>query len=156
MWMACATLDEIAEIVGVEKMTVGRAVEECNKTEELPKSYKVAAEFAESDFAPPLYNIWSFGQKTNKVNHFGNSEQRIVDNLLYLYTQPFDIVVDPFAGGTSQGRSTDNSHCRIRDCRYRIHHRQTIKAASQTQVASTPHCAARTATTARAVSKTHH
>jgi site-specific DNA-adenine methylase len=33
--------------------------------------------------------------------HFGNSEVRWLDNLLYLYTQPFDIVVDPFAGGGS-------------------------------------------------------
>jgi len=29
----------------------------------------------------------------------GNSEVRWLDNLLYLYTKPFDIVVDTFASG---------------------------------------------------------
>ena len=32
-------------------------------------------------------------------NHGGNSEVRWLDNLLYLYTKPFDIVVDTFASG---------------------------------------------------------
>ena len=45
------------------------------------------------DYSPPIYNVWSFAKKSNEVSHFGNSEQRIVDNLLYLYTEPFDIFV---------------------------------------------------------------
>ncbi len=52
------------------------------------------------DYKPPLYNVWKFAKKTNSTSHFGNSEQRIVDNLLYLYTEPFDIVLDPFASRT--------------------------------------------------------
>ncbi len=63
------------------------------------KSPKV--NFQEDEFQTPIYNVWAFGKKTNEVSHFGNSEQRIVDNLLYLYTEPFDIVLDPFAGGGS-------------------------------------------------------
>ena len=55
----------------------------------------------DADFETPLYNVWTFTKKTNGVTHFGNSEQRILDNLLYLYTEPFDIVLDPFAGGGS-------------------------------------------------------
>jgi transposase-like protein len=35
--------------------------------------------------------------KTEGSEHFGNSEVRWVDNLLYLYTNQFDIVVDSFA-----------------------------------------------------------
>jgi hypothetical protein len=54
-----------------------------------------------TDFDPPIYNIWKQQSKTAGVNHFGNSELRWVDNLLYLYTKPFDIVVDSFAGGGS-------------------------------------------------------
>ncbi len=49
----------------------------------------------------PLYNVWTWGAKTAGAEHFGNSEQTIVDNLLYMYTKPFDVVVDPFAGGGS-------------------------------------------------------
>ena len=53
------------------------------------------------DFEPPIYNVWKQQEKTAGVSHFGNSEVRWLDNLLYLYTQPFDIVVDPFAGSGS-------------------------------------------------------
>jgi transcriptional regulator with XRE-family HTH domain len=35
--------------------------------------------------------------KTEGSEHFGNSEVRWVDKLLYLYTHQFDIVVDSFA-----------------------------------------------------------
>src|ERR1700750_637978 len=41
-------------------------------------------------FEPLLYNVWRQNAKTNEVSHFGNSEVRWVDNLLYRYTQPFD------------------------------------------------------------------
>jgi hypothetical protein len=50
---------------------------------------------------PPIYNVWTKKTKTNTVNHFGNSEPEWVDNLIYLYTEPGDIVVDPFAGSGS-------------------------------------------------------
>lgn len=100
MWLACRTLDEIAEAVGVHKDTVSEETESCRKSESLPKSDKLRAEFSD-DFEPPIYNVWTFAKKTNEVSHFGNSEQRIVENLLYLYTEPFDIVVDPFGGGGS-------------------------------------------------------
>jgi hypothetical protein len=55
----------------------------------------------EVDFERPIYNIWKQQEKTKGSGHFGNSEVRWVDNLLYLYTQPFDVVIDPFAGGGS-------------------------------------------------------
>lgn len=53
------------------------------------------------DWAPPLYSVWKQQTKSNKVSHPGNSEAMILDNLLYMYTESFDIVVDPFAGGGS-------------------------------------------------------
>ena len=67
----------------------------------------------DSDFTVPLYNIWNFGKLSNEIKHFGNSEQQIVDNLLYLYTEPYDIVVDPFAGG---GSTLDVCRKRLRRC----------------------------------------
>ena len=39
-------------------------------------------------FEPPIYNVWKQQTKTNAVSHFGNSEARWVENLLYLYTNP--------------------------------------------------------------------
>lgn len=100
MWLACHTQEEIAEQVGIDQSTVARATEELCKLESFPKRI-VFATYAEPDWTPPLYNIWSFATKSNKVGHFGNTEQAIVDRLLYLYTSPLSIVVDPFAGGGS-------------------------------------------------------
>jgi len=121
MWMACATQEEIAEAVGVHKDTVSAEMEVCRNLETLPNSDKVTAMHQDADFAPPIYNVWTFAKKTNSVTHFGNSEQAILDNLLYLYTQPFDIVVDPFAGG---GATIDI--CRKRLRRYWVSDRKPI------------------------------
>jgi hypothetical protein len=97
LWMACHTLEEITETVGVHKDTVS---EVCRNLAELPESDKPTA-FHQIDFDVPLYNVWKQQERTAGSSHYGNSEVRWVDNLLYLYTQPFDVVVDPFAGGGS-------------------------------------------------------
>ena len=99
MYMSCSTQEEIAEAIGFHKDTVSEEVSRISET--FLNSDKVAKEFLDEDFDIPIYNIWTFAKKTNKTNHFGNSEQRILENLLYLYTEPFDIVLDPFAGGGS-------------------------------------------------------
>lgn len=97
LWMACHTQEEIAELVGCAKSQVN---EVCSESAELPESNKPAASHL-VDFEVPLYNVWKQQTKTAGASHFGNSEVRWVDNLLYLYTQPFDIVVDPFGGSGS-------------------------------------------------------
>lgn len=101
MYLACYSLEEIASEAGIAERTAADAMKETADLETFPNPQKVAAKFQDEDFQTPIYNVWAFGKKTNEVSHFGNSEQRIVDNLLYLYTDPFDIVLDPFAGGGS-------------------------------------------------------
>lgn len=101
MWLSCHTQEEIAEAVGISHGQTVIETKELSDSERLPNLTKVLSSYADTDFVPPLYNVWTFAKKTNGVEHFGNSEQRIVDNLLYLYTEPFDIVIDPFAGGGS-------------------------------------------------------
>jgi DNA-binding CsgD family transcriptional regulator len=118
MWMACHTQQEIGDVVGLTKQQIS---ELCPVLEELPKSDKVAARFQEPDFKPPIYNVWAFAKKTNTTAHFGNSEQQILENLLYLYTEPFDIVFDPFGGG---GATIDVCKRRLR--RYWISDRKPI------------------------------
>jgi len=116
-WLACDTQEEIAERESVSRMDVSRV---CNEMAELPESYKPAASHL-TDFDPPLYNVWKQQTKSSGSNHFGNSEPRWVDNLLYLYTKPFDIVVDPFAGG---GSTIDV--CRKRYRRYWVADRKPV------------------------------
>lgn len=112
MWMTCSTLDEIAGVIGVTKETVNQRTKTCQDLASITKSDKLSALF-EDDFTTPLYNVWRFSKSSNDVAHFGESEQTIVENLLYLYTEPFDIVVDPFAGG---GSTLDVCRKRLRRC----------------------------------------
>jgi len=95
MWMACYTSEEIAASVGVSDDIVLRVLEN------FPKHGNVRAEYKEEGWKPPLYDIWNFNKNDNETKHYGNTHVRIVDNLLYTFTQPFDIVIDPFGGGGS-------------------------------------------------------
>jgi len=100
LWLSCHTEREIAEIVGTSS---GEAHSLCSEMANLPnmsKSQQAQAEHA-VEFDPPIYNIWKQQTKSSGSEHPGNSEAKWLDNLLYLYTKPFDIVVDPFAGGGS-------------------------------------------------------
>ncbi len=100
MWLACYSHEEIANDIGnVSDETVRRKTEHFATKSSLEPNVVKSSSF--EDFTPELYNVWTFAKKTNEVGHFGNSEQRIVENLLYAYTKPFDIVVDPFGGGGS-------------------------------------------------------
>jgi len=47
-----------------------------------------------------IFDLW-LACYTPGSTHYGNTNIKILDNLLYLYTQPFDVVIDPFAGGGS-------------------------------------------------------
>lgn len=104
LWMACWTQEQIAAEVGCSQSEVDRQTAPFTRNgnvADLGKTTQAAADHA-TDFDPPIYNIWRQQTKTSgNASHFGNSEVRWVDNLLYLYTQPFDIVVDPFAGSGS-------------------------------------------------------
>lgn len=99
-WLACWTLNAISEQENIAKTTASDICSDFSKLEKADKPERAAAEHA-TDFDPPIYNIWKQQDKTAGSGHFGNSEVRWLDNLLYLYTEPFDIVVDPFAGGGS-------------------------------------------------------
>lgn len=61
LWMACCTMEDIAEAVGVTKETVSKEIETLSDLSQCEKSDKVSADFADADFPPPLYNVWPFG-----------------------------------------------------------------------------------------------
>ncbi|QDU39694.1 DNA methylase [Maioricimonas rarisocia] len=100
MWLACHTQQEIADAVGCPQQTVADQIRGFTDSVLQNRSGKAAAEHA-TGFEAPIYNIWKQQEKTPGSTHFGNSDVRWLDNLLYLYTQPLDVVVDPFAGGGS-------------------------------------------------------
>ena len=117
MWLSCATQGEIAEAVGVHVDTASEWAKGFSET--------LAAKLSEFPFGfePPIYNVWKQQTKSNAVSHFGNSETRWVENLLYLYTNPASIVVDPFGGG---GSTIDA--CKKWNRRYYVSDRKPIVA----------------------------
>lgn len=119
LWLSCHTHEEIAEQTGWSRPVVTEFVEK-RTLSFLDKTQRAAAEHA-TDFDPPIYNVWKQQEKSNGSSHFGNSEIRWLDNLLYLYTQPFDVVIDPFAGG---GSTIDL--CKRRFRRYFVSDRKPI------------------------------
>ena len=117
MWLACATQEEVAEAVGVPQPTIkgwmDDFIETCQQQESI----------IPTGFTPPIYNVWKKQTKTNAVSHFGNSEVEWLENLLYLYTDPAGIVVDPFGGG---GSTIDA--CKKWNRRYYVSDRKPIVA----------------------------
>lgn len=101
MWLAVRTADEIGDEVSLTRQAVDKSIEEMQLLDKWQKVAQTAATYNDADWKPQLYNIWNFHKLSNSTGHFGNTEQGIVDQLLYMYTEPFDIVVDPFGGGGS-------------------------------------------------------
>lgn len=93
LWLSCHDEIEIASTVGFDKAHVSRFLA------------KSCGDFREKDsqlfsnFQSEIYTLWNFGKSINEIKHFGNIPPEILDNLLYYYTKPFDVVFDPFAGG---------------------------------------------------------
>jgi hypothetical protein len=119
MWLACFTDAEIGEAVGVPRQTATDATAVLPDLEALPKSAKHVALFEDSDWTPQLYDVWGWAKRGDQAQHFGNSHIGIVENLLYMLTEPFGIVVDPFAGGGSAIEA-----CRKRSRRYWVSDRK--------------------------------
>jgi len=80
------TFNEIARTVQIAEEADRQQVSQVQFSEtKLGKSSYAAAEHS-TEFDPPIYNIWKQEVKTARSSHFGNSEVRCRDNLLYLYT----------------------------------------------------------------------
>lgn len=79
LWLACHTQEEIAAAVGMDRSAISKIEDEFVK--------KLATDnFTNSpDFQPPLYNVWKQQSKSNKVDHFGNSEPRWLDHRALLW-----------------------------------------------------------------------
>lgn len=108
-WMRCEGQAAIAEAVGMSREKVNDIIADFGKDEQMT-DFTIFR-----DFAPELYTIWNFSKTANEVRHFGNIPPEILDNLLYYYTRPLDVVFDPFAGG---GMTIDV--CQRRQRRYYV------------------------------------
>jgi len=90
LWLQCYTQENIAEKLDISTGNVSNILSEMA---ELPKM-KIPR-----DFEPKLFNIWNYAKIENTIKHAGNIPQDIVEQLIYYYTEPLDVIFDPFGGG---------------------------------------------------------
>lgn len=90
LYLRCWTEEKIAEEVGVSR-------QEVNKT--------IATFFTDENHSNPpdslqVYNLWEFPSPDNPPDpEFpGLMPPQIVENLLWYYTEPFELILDPMAG----------------------------------------------------------
>jgi len=116
MWLACHTQEDIAAAVGVEQATVSRAVSAMQNGK--------ASEMHTPD-SLQVFNLWSFHENDGRfgVEYPGRIPGQIVENVLYYYTEPFQTVVDPMAGG---GTTIDVCKTMLR--RYRAYDINPVRA----------------------------
>lgn len=91
LWLDCHTQTAIAEKVGVDQKTVSNWLGEIQSV----------GDFLEPPASRQHFDVWQFAtsdKTAGEQSYFGAIPPQVVENLLWLYTQPGQIVVDPFAG----------------------------------------------------------
>ena len=109
LFLRCYSERQISEALGITRDDLrGLNLVEIGQLSEIHQS---AAVYAGEEWFP--YNVWAAREKTNSVSHPGNSEPAWTDRLVRAYTDPFDVVIDPFGGG---GATLDVCRKRVRRC----------------------------------------
>jgi len=91
LYLQCLTHKEIADKMGLSRSRITEIVD------------KFKSEL--SDIVPEnlqFFNVWYFPKREIRYGLEGTKGQipgQIIENLLYYYTKPFDMIVDPMAGG---------------------------------------------------------
>lgn len=106
MYLRCYTEEEIAKAVGITQQAVNHTVtrfsengKSCNRPESIQD-----------------YNLWEFHTADGDLGadgYPGRMPGQVVENLLWYYTEPFDLVLDVMAGG---GTTLDASLSMRRRC----------------------------------------
>lgn len=126
MYLASYTASEISQSVEISEQTVRDRINKLSTEKFLgTKKWKLSkyGDFDEDKSLRPIYNFWRFPKNPNPMKYFGICHPSIIDNLIYLYTEPFDIVIDPFAGA-----GTTIDVCKKRSRRYWMSDRKPIPA----------------------------
>ena len=112
LYLRCWTQEEIAERINISRSRVAQIIINVRNSFEKEKLTLDSLQF---------YNVWSFGNRNKKYGLAmkGAIPGQIVENVLYYYTDPFDIVVDPMAGG-----GTTIDVCKAMHRRYRAYDRE--------------------------------
>lgn len=90
-WLDCLNERQVADAVGVTQPTIGDWLKEKRKD----------SLFFQAPTSRQHFDVWQFSSSDDSAgakSYFGRMPPQIVENLLWLYTEPGNIVFDPFAG----------------------------------------------------------
>jgi hypothetical protein len=68
-WLSCHTYEEIAKLEDVSDGAIAKRVEDLLTYGNLAKNEQILVDH-NSDFDPPIYNIWKQQNKSNGVGHY--------------------------------------------------------------------------------------
>lgn len=92
LWLDCLDVREIGEQLGMPKSTVDDAVSEKRKS----------SDFGQAPESRQHFDIWQFAttdrESGGQQSYFGAVPPQVLENLLWFYTEPGQVVVDLFAG----------------------------------------------------------
>lgn len=116
MWLAYYTQEEIAGTVGLGQSRVAQILNSIRK---------LYLQETNTPLSLQTFNIWNFHQcdKQYGMKYPGRIPGQIVENVLHYYTEPFDTVVDPMAGG-----GTTLDVCKAMYRRYRCYDISPVRA----------------------------
>jgi DNA modification methylase len=89
LWLNCYTEQNIANEMGIPQRTISDWLSEKRKD----------ADFAKAPDSRQHFDVWNFAKANGDSTYFGQMPPQVVENLLWFYTEPDQIVFDPFAGG---------------------------------------------------------
>lgn len=88
LWLDCWTQQAVAAAVGMSQPEVSRLIQE-----------RSSAQTNTPPASRQHFDIWNFATADGESSYYGKMPPQVVENLLWLYTEPGQVVVDPFAGG---------------------------------------------------------
>lgn len=107
LYLRCLTYEEIGKKLNLTKGRISQIVTKFRK-------------FISEEIKPPeslqFFNVWNFPHRREVLDFNGAIPREIIENVLYYYTKPFDLVVDPMVGS-----GTTIDVCRAMYRRYRTY-----------------------------------
>lgn len=94
-WLNCRSYRQIAELMGCDDKTISAW---CAEKAALAGNSAPVATKEKPWGNVQHFDVWQFGKDNGDSSYFGRMPPQVVENLLWLYTEPGAIVVDPFAG----------------------------------------------------------
>jgi hypothetical protein len=99
LWLDCHSQRDIAEIIGKEYPAFKHV--EQSTVKRWNDAFSADADFASPPPSRQHFDVWQFATADHDAgaqSYFGAIPPQVIENLLWFFTEPGQIVVDPFAG----------------------------------------------------------